>query len=327
MHAKVFRPTLLLFVLMTSAREAYAETREARQAGRCNLSNHDWPRNPLELKVTATAAMSYKVQLSTGLFASGEWAIFAPLFVTNGTGKPLHLHYYIAFFDSDDRLVGCCNQGIETKPGVKDLQLGSCIVEGPKQRLLSAVKYQFTIYESDRWIGQEPISVKDAAALPGRSGAVTTTLMGAVRKQDAKDGVTVVHLSADCSFQETSAKAKDTHVEIGGESLLDVYLSTREGESGLTQDILGKKTTTTLRRWLIDANREVKRQRRGVTSAQYVALLDRQGQLVVCGKAVGFGARDLVAPKDRLLSASTLQMVVYESIADGTKNKQGPGSR
>ena len=297
--------------------EVRAETHEVHKAGRCNLADYQWPRNSLEVK--ATAALSYKVQLSSGLFASGEWAIFAPLSVANGTGKLRHLHYYIAFFDSADRLVGCCNQGTEVEPGVKNFQLGSCIIEGPKQRLLTAVKYQFTVYESDQPIGEEPISAKDAAALPGRSGAVTTLLTGAVLKKDAKDDLTVVHLSADCCFQETK-KNKDTHLEIEGAQLLDLCLSTRKQE-GVARN-LSKKTETVLRQWLIDANLEVKRKAMVVRGGVYLALLDREGRVVVCGKAVGLGANNLVAPKDRLLSASSLRLAVYELVADGTKKEK-----
>ncbi|HVW02195.1 MAG TPA: hypothetical protein VHB77_17720 [Planctomycetaceae bacterium] len=319
-------PLLLILVLSTAFAEANAETREVRQAGRCNLADYPWPKKSLE--VTATAAMSYKVQLSTGIFANGEWAIFAPLSISNETGKRLYVQYYVAFFDRADRLVGCCQQGAEATPALKNLQLASCVIQGPKEQLLSATKYQVAVFESDRPIGEEPISVEDADALPGGSGGVTTLLTGAVLKQAAPEGPSVLHLSADCSFAEIRTESKDTHLEVKGARLRDFYLSTGKRERLVVSETGGKKTETILHQWLMNANLETKSKAQGadgnywqgVGGIAHVALLDRQGRLVVCGPVVGLGStHDLVAPKDRLLSASTLRMVIYESAATAAK--------
>ena len=82
----------------------------------------------------------------------GEETVFAGVTVKNTGTHPMFYHYYVAFFDKDKHLVGAVGQGSfgddGLKPG-KETQLGSCLINLPKDKYKSIVSYQAVIYETD----------------------------------------------------------------------------------------------------------------------------------------------------------------------------------
>ena len=82
----------------------------------------------------------------------GNETIFAGVTVKNTGTKPMFFHYYVAFFDKDKKLVGATGQGSFGNDGLKpgeDTQMGSCLIELPKDKYKTIASYQAVIYETD----------------------------------------------------------------------------------------------------------------------------------------------------------------------------------
>lgn len=82
----------------------------------------------------------------------GEETVFAGVTVKNTGKKPMFFHYYVAFYDKDKKLVGATGQGsfgdTGLKPGAEE-QMGSCLINLPKNRYKDIASYQAVIYETD----------------------------------------------------------------------------------------------------------------------------------------------------------------------------------
>ena len=82
----------------------------------------------------------------------GEETVFAGITVKNTGTKPMFIRYYVAFFDKDKKLIGAVGQGSFGDEGLKpgeETQLGSCLIQLPKDKYKDIVSYQAVIYESD----------------------------------------------------------------------------------------------------------------------------------------------------------------------------------
>lgn len=82
----------------------------------------------------------------------GKETVFAGITVKNTGSKPMFFHYYVAFFDKDKKLVGATGQGSFGEEGLKpgeETQMGSCLIDLPKDKYKEIVSYQAVLYESD----------------------------------------------------------------------------------------------------------------------------------------------------------------------------------
>jgi hypothetical protein len=82
----------------------------------------------------------------------GEETVFAGVSVKNTGAKPMFFHYYVAFFDKDKNLIGATGQGSFGKDGLKpgeETQMGSCLIQLPKDKYKAITSYQAVIYETD----------------------------------------------------------------------------------------------------------------------------------------------------------------------------------
>jgi len=82
----------------------------------------------------------------------GEETVFAGVTVKNSGTKPMFFHYYVAFFDKDKNLVGTTGQGSFGDKGLtpgEETQMGSCLINLPKDKYKAIVSYQAVIYETD----------------------------------------------------------------------------------------------------------------------------------------------------------------------------------
>ena len=287
---------------------AAADTRLIHHEGRFEPAKHDKVQNALQAKLPASR-MTYTAKIQCGPFPGEDWAITAPLWIANPTNKKLHCHYYLAFFDAENRLVGCCNQSTDVDPGAKEFQLGSIVIPGHKNQLLTAARYQAVVYESDGPVGAEPISAKDAADLPGKQRLVIARLTQTGSDVAMKDGFTELRLSADCSFHEPEKGARNTHLQIKSAAEYDVYLSITEVERLLTRPGKGSEKLPPI--WSATAEIERQQAPKNLASRYHVVLLDAKGKLVLCSAPARRFQMD--APKDRLLAARKLEVVVYES--------------
>jgi hypothetical protein len=87
----------------------------------------------------------------------GQKIINAGVEIRNTSDKTMHCQYYVAFFDKDDKLIGCAGQGTFGEKGLaagKTTQFGSCLIPLPAGLHEKAVRYQIAFYESDRQIGE-----------------------------------------------------------------------------------------------------------------------------------------------------------------------------
>jgi hypothetical protein len=82
----------------------------------------------------------------------GEETVFAGVTVKNTSAKPMSFYYYVAFFDKDKKLIGATGQGGFGDSGLKpgeETQMGSCMIQLPKDKYKEIVSYQAVIYASD----------------------------------------------------------------------------------------------------------------------------------------------------------------------------------
>ncbi len=79
--------------------------------------------------------------------------ISANINFTNTANKSMYSEYYVAFFDKDDKLVGCDHGGTELAAG-QSTQFGSCLIPLPKGFHERIVQYKIAYYEDDKPIGK-----------------------------------------------------------------------------------------------------------------------------------------------------------------------------
>ncbi len=82
----------------------------------------------------------------------GKETVFAGVTVKNTGTKPMFFSYYVAFFDKDNKLVGATGQGSFGDDGLKpgqETQMGSCLINLPKDKYKTITSYQAVIYETD----------------------------------------------------------------------------------------------------------------------------------------------------------------------------------
>jgi len=88
----------------------------------------------------------------------GEIIINANIAVVNSQAHAMHCQYYVAFFDENDRLLGCAGQGSELAPGKGTHHFGSCLIPIPERIVKDVVKdvvrYKPAFYESVEPIGK-----------------------------------------------------------------------------------------------------------------------------------------------------------------------------
>jgi hypothetical protein len=82
----------------------------------------------------------------------GKETVFAGITVKNTGSKPMFFEYYVAFFDKNKKLVGATGQGSFGDEGLKpgeETQMGSCMIQLPKDKYKDIASYQAVIYETD----------------------------------------------------------------------------------------------------------------------------------------------------------------------------------
>ena len=97
-----------------------------------------------------------KVVKATTSWHAGEFfgaeTVFAGITVKNTGAKPMFFNYYVAFFDRNKKLIGAVGQGSFGDEGLKpgeETQLGSCLIQLPKDKYKEIASYQAVLYESD----------------------------------------------------------------------------------------------------------------------------------------------------------------------------------
>ena len=104
---------------------------------------------------------SFKKEFGNVVKATTDWragdffgneTVFAGVKVKNTGSKPMFFHYYVAFFDKDKKLIGSTGQGSFGDDGLKpgaETQMGSCLIELPKDKYKEITSFQAAIYETD----------------------------------------------------------------------------------------------------------------------------------------------------------------------------------
>ena len=104
---------------------------------------------------------AFKKEFGTVVKATTDWhagdffgqeTVFAGITVKNTGTKPMFFHYFVAFFDKDKNLIGATGQGSFGDDGLKpgeETQMGSCLIELPKDKYKAIASYQAVIYETD----------------------------------------------------------------------------------------------------------------------------------------------------------------------------------
>jgi hypothetical protein len=302
-------PALCAALPLWLTQSASADTREVRSSGQCDLARHERRDRPLEVRLGDR--LSCRVSISCGPFPVDKWALFAPVFASNDTDAKLYGQAYIAFFDDDGRLVACLQQSGEFESGARDVQMYSRIAFAPRDRLRSATRYQIVVYESDRRPGEEPVLPEVAGTLPGRAGRVITRLEATHASTLRRDAFTELQQEAAVSFHDVTGNARNSHLRFSAALDYDLYLDTGLQESLEVRDAGGRNIRTILRQWTADAEIESPPARdRTLEVDRHLALLDREGRVIACASDRPFW---LIAPEDRLLSATKLCVTVYES--------------
>ncbi|GAA5496242.1 hypothetical protein Rhal01_02425 [Rubritalea halochordaticola] len=88
----------------------------------------------------------------------GKKIINANIDIKNTADKPMHCHYYVAFFSESGELIGCAGQGSFSKEGLaagEKTTLGSCLIPVPEGFHEKAVSYKITFYEDEKQIGKK----------------------------------------------------------------------------------------------------------------------------------------------------------------------------
>ena len=104
---------------------------------------------------------AFKKEFGTVVKATTDWhagdffgaeTVCAGITVKNTGAKPMFFHYFVAFFDKDKNLIGATGQGSFGDAGLKpgeENQMGSCLIEIPKDKYKAIASYQAVIYETD----------------------------------------------------------------------------------------------------------------------------------------------------------------------------------
>ncbi|QDV47836.1 hypothetical protein Enr13x_77480 [Stieleria neptunia] len=295
-------------VAIVSLESADKSIRMIRADGTFNPSAHD-RQNCLEFEIAGS--MNYRVRISCAPWVGKEWCINPLVDITNQNDFTLNAKYYCAFYNHDGQLVGCCNQGANLEPSETPLQLGSLVVRGPKEKLLTATKFQIVIYESDKRIGTHPIDRAATASLVGRSGKVISQLKQTNSNVAPADDHAELRLLADISVDDPVEKNRNTHLRIKGAAEYDLYVSTRQREV-LETNVGGESVRFDL--WESAVEFEPIKRVKGVSAITHAALHDQSGRLIACSTTST--TRALTAPEDILLSAQKLAVVVYESVEE-----------
>src|SRR5687768_4778717 len=80
----------------------------------------------------------------------GQETVFAGIAVKNTASKSMSVHYFVAFFDKNGKLIGSTGQGSFDKEGLKpgeETQMASCLIHLPKDKYKEIKSYQAVIYE------------------------------------------------------------------------------------------------------------------------------------------------------------------------------------
>jgi hypothetical protein len=120
-------------------------------------------RGDIKLKYSSSmfSEETFKKEFGTVVKATTDWhagdffgqeTVFAGVTVKNTGSKPMFFRYYVAFFDKDNNLIGATGQGSFGDEGLKageQTQMGSCLIELPKDKYKAIASYQAAIYETD----------------------------------------------------------------------------------------------------------------------------------------------------------------------------------
>ncbi|MDV6032744.1 MAG: hypothetical protein F9B45_22190 [Phycisphaera sp. RhM] len=295
-------------VTIASSESPNKSIRLLRAEGAFNPSAHD-RQNSFEFPIAGS--MNYRVRISCAPWVGKEWCINPLVDITNPSESTLYVKYYSAFYNHDGQLVGCCNQDANLGPSETPLQLGSLVVRGSKEQLLTATRFQIVIYESDKRIGSQPIDQKTIASLVGRSGKVISELKQTNSSVARASDHAELRLQADISFDDPVGKRRNTHLRIEGAGEYDVYVSTRL--RNVLETNVGRANAR-FDRWESDVEFEAIKRVKGVSAIAHAALHDQSGRLIACSATSS--TRQLAAPEDILLSAEKLDLVVYESVRE-----------
>ena len=276
--------------------------------GTFNALAHD-SRSPFQFDIDGQ--LKYRFRLRFDKFVQGEWALIPQLEVTNETESKMYTMLYAAYFDDEDRLVGCCHQGLESEPNGRPTQMASLIVSGPKTMLAKATNFRLVLYESDKRIGVAP-TLKSDDPESEDTRKVATELTNITQVNIPQNGYSELRLDANISARDIAEHKRNTHVKLKGATTYDCYVSMRTREVLLTR-LVGKEQAKKEERfnsWGTSIEFDPVKRVKGMYALLHAALLNDEGQLVVC--TTKYGNSSLPVPSDKLLSATQLKLVAHE---------------
>ncbi len=279
-----------------------------RAEGKFNPAAHDFG-NPFEFEFQGR--MHYRIRLTCKPFVKDEWTINPLADITNETDLTMYVAYYAAFFNKEGRIVGCCNQSTSVKPLERPMQLGSLVIRAPKETLLTATHYKIVAYESNERIGVEPISPDAATSMIGRSGNVIAKLEQLDSTVTPGDQYAELRVLTKVVLEDQVERNRSTHLKITSAEAYDLSLTARKREQSTTNG--NGEVLERFDGWQTNVEFERLKRVKGVSPTPNAALLDAKDRLILCSADNRTGM--LAAPEDAMLSASKLDVVVYETVA------------
>ncbi len=278
-----------------------------RAEGKFNPAAHDFG-NPFEFEFQGR--MHYRIRLTCKPFVNDEWTINPLADITNETDSTKYVAYYAAFFNKEGRIVGCCNQSTSVKPSERPMQLGSLVIRAPKETLQTATHYKIVAYESNERIGVAPISPDAATSMIGRSGNVIAQLEQLDSTVTPGDQYAELRILTKVVLEVQVERNRSTHLKVTSAEEYDLSLTARMREQSTTN---GKgEVLEQFAAWETAIELERTKRTKGIRPIGHAALLDAQGQLIMCATDMFV---PVAVPEDALLSADKLDLVVYETVA------------
>ncbi|QDV23168.1 hypothetical protein [Aureliella helgolandensis] len=275
-----------------------------RAEGKFDPAVHDFTK-PFEFEFKGRT--HYRVRITCKPFMKDDWAINPLADITNETDSTLYVAYYAAFFNQEGHVVGVCHQTLDVEPSERPMQLASLVIDGPKERLLTATHFKIVVYESTQPIGTLPISPERAATMVGRSSKVVAKLDEVQPVVTAEGADSVVRFQTKVAFVDQVGKDRNTYLKFESvepyQFSIDVRkrdLSKSNGEGNVHKQYSG---------WELDSDFERIKRTKTVWPKGHVVLLDAQGQLIACDSDM---FTFVAVPEDAILSATQINFVLYE---------------
>ena len=276
-----------------------------RAEGNFNPAAHDFSK-PFEFEFEGR--MHYRIRITCKPFVKGDWAINPLADITNTTNSKLYVAYYAAFFNRSGQIVGECHGADDVKPSDRSLQLGR-VIDGPKERLLTATHYKIVAYESTQRIGTLPISPESVATMVGRSSKVVAKLDEVQPIVTAEGENSVVRFQTKVAFADQIDKDRNTYLKFESVEPYRFSIDVRKRDISIAISNGEGKTIEQYTGWELASDFERLKPTKTVWPKGHVVLLDAQGQLIACDSDM---FTFVAVPEDAILSATELDFVLYE---------------